>query len=81
MTWPDANVERCRFEANTRAQEIPLPGNGGEMYRYAFMVYLDLGCREYSYGEPVRLYDGETLIAEMPVKGFRRTQLHCMLCL
>jgi len=51
------------------------------MYRYTYMVYLDLGCREYSYGEPVRLYDGDTLVAEMPVKGFRRTQLHCMLCL
>ncbi len=81
MDWPSANATPCRYEQNTRALEIPLPGNGGEMYRYTYVVYLNQDCRWFRYGEPVRLYDGDELVAELPVKGFRRTQLHAILYL
>lgn len=72
----------CRYEPNGRAMSIALPDGNGEFYTYSYIVYLDLMCRDFSYGEIIHLYNQSgSKIAEMPCKGFHRGQLNAKLWL
>jgi hypothetical protein len=72
----------CRYEPNGSANSIALPNSNGEVYTYSYIVYLDVTCRDFSYGDIIHLYNQSgSKIAEMPCKGFHRGQLNAKLWL
>lgn len=68
----------CRYEPNGKASVIPVGEDKGYVYEYA--VYLDVDCPAVTYGQIVRIFDGEgNSIGDFRVKGFHRHQLNATL--
>lgn len=67
----------CDVAVSGGAAEITLPN--GVVTRYSYTLNLDRDCREFRYGDRIRLhvlgYEG----VELTVKGFHRYQLQCRL--
>lgn len=70
----------CRYEPNGRANTIAL--DDGTVYTYSYMVYLDVGCPEISYGDEVELFDQSGVSkGRFTSHGFHRGQLNSKLWL
>ena len=67
----------CRYEPNGKANTIAF--EDGKIYVYQYVVYLDQNCREFKYGDIIRLLMDCVVIAEKQVQGFHRGQLNSRL--
>ncbi len=67
----------CRFEPNGKATTIAF--EDGKTYVYQYVVYLDQNCREFKYGDNIRLLRDGVVVEEKQVQGFHRGQLNARL--
>lgn len=80
-TWSEPI--KCRYETNSKAIEVALPGSDGKIKRYDYVVYLNLDkAKEYPFGEHIQLFNQRgVLVAEKQVQGFQRGQLNMQIWL
>ena len=67
----------CRFEPNGKANTIAF--EDGKTYVYQYVVYLNQNCREFEYGDIIRLLRDGVVVEEKQVQGFHRGQLNARL--
>ena len=67
----------CRFEPNGKANTIAF--EDGKTYVYQYVVYLNQNCREFEYGDIIRLLSDGVVVEEKQVQGFHRGQLNARL--
>ena len=67
----------CRFEPNGKANTIAF--EDGKTYVYQYVVYLNQNCREFEYGDIIRLLRDGVVVEEKQEQGFHRGQLNARL--
>ena len=65
--------------ADSRNPTIPLPNDNGELTVYNYVLHLPNNCREFQYGERVRVAINGGTERVYSVVGFQRGQLQCKL--
>lgn len=72
-TW--GNMYPCLAVPSGKAQVIV---HDGKQYAYNYVVHLNADAPTLTFGDKVKLYQGDTPLGEFDVLGFHRYQLSCL---